>query len=220
MYSSSVEGLLVSLTLPILRSLPRSPCFCIGLASAIRLKQLCQKNETDISVCVLEKGSYVGAHILSGNVFEPRALNELFPDWKDMGAPLNTRVKSDELKILWNQTSSFTVPNMFLPKSIDNHGNYIISLSELCVWLNEKAEEMGVEVLPGFSGDSVIEEDGIIQGVVTGSFGIAKDGSKKDNYMPGRKILAKQTIFTEGARGSLTEHLKGRFQLDKNTTSL
>ena len=215
-----MEGLLVSLTFPILRCLPRSPCFCIGLASAIRLKQLCQQNETDISVCVLEKGSYVGAHILSGNVFEPRALNELFPDWKDMGAPLNTPVKSDELKILWNQTSSFTVPNMFLPKSIDNHGNYIISLSELCVWLNEKAEEMGVEVLPGFSGDSVIEEDGIIQGVVTGSFGIAKDGSKKDNYMPGMKILAKQTIFTEGARGSLTEHLKSRFQLDKNTTSL
>ena len=199
-----MEGLLVSLTFPILRCLPRSPCFCIGLASAIRLKQLCQQNETDISVCVLEKGSYVGAHILSGNVFEPRALNELFPDWKDMGAPLNTPVKSD----------------MFLPKSIDNHGNYIISLSELCVWLNEKAEEMGVEVLPGFSGDSVIEEDGIIQGVVTGSFGIAKDGSKKDNYMPGMKILAKQTIFTEGARGSLTEHLKSRFQLDKNTTSL
>ena len=137
-----------------------------------------------------------------------------------MGAPLNTPVKSDELKILWNQTSSFTVPNMFLPKSIENHGNYIISLSELCVWLNEKAEEMGVEVLPGFSGDSVIEEDGIIQGVVTGSFGIAKDGSKKDNYMPGMKILAKQTIFTEGARGSLTEHLKSRFQLDKNATSL
>ena len=109
----------------------------IGLASAIRLKQLCQENDTDISVCLLEKGSYVGAHILSGNVFEPRALNELFPDWKEMGAPLGTPVKSDEMKILWNENSSTTMPQMFMPKSIDNHGNYIISLNELCVWLNE-----------------------------------------------------------------------------------
>ena len=153
---------------------------------------MCQENDTDISVCLLEKGSYVGAHILSGNVFEPRALNELFPDWKEMGAPLNTPVKSDELKILWNETSSTTCPQIFMPKSIDNHGNYIISLNELCVWLNEQAEEMGVEVLPGFSGDSVIEnQEGQVEGVITGAFGIGKDGSKKDNYMAGMKILAK-----------------------------
>lgn len=129
-----------------------------GLSSAIRLKQLCQENDTDISICLLEKGSYVGAHVLSGNVFEPRALNELIPDWKELGAPLGTPVQDDQFKILLNDTSSFTVPNMFLPKSIDNHGNYIISLNELCVWLNEQAEEMGVEVLPGFTGDSVIED--------------------------------------------------------------
>lgn len=129
-----------------------------GLSSAIRLKQLCQENDTDISICLLEKGSYVGAHVLSGNVFEPRALNELIPDWKELGAPLGTPVQDDQFKILLNDKSSFTVPNMFLPKSIDNHGNYIISLNELCVWLNEQAEEMGVEVLPGFTGDSVIED--------------------------------------------------------------
>ena len=193
----------------------------VGLASAIRLKQLCLENDTDISVCLLEKGSYVGAHILSGNVFEPRALNELFPDWKEMGAPLTTPVTSDVLKVLWNESSSTTIPHMFMPKSIDNHGNYIISLNELCVWLNEQAEELGVEVLPGFTGNSVIENsDGQIGGVITGAFGIGKDGSKKDNYMPGMKITAKQTVFTEGARGSLTEHLKGRFELDKDATSL
>lgn len=169
---------------------------------------------------MLEKGSYVGAHVLSGNVFEPRALNELFPDWKDMGLDLGTPVTSDAMKILWNETSSITVPNMFLPKSIDNHGNYIISLNELCMWLNEQAEELGVEVLPGFTGDSVIEEDGQVQGVVTGAFGIGKDGDKKDTYMAGMKILAKQTIFCEGARGSLTEHLKERFELAKDAVSL
>ena len=161
------------------------------MSSAIRLKQLCEENGSDISVCLLEKGSYVGAHILSGNVFEPRALNELLPDWQERGAPLNTPVKSDQMKILWNDKSSLEVPNFLMPKSIDNHGNYIISLNELCVWLNEQAEDMGVEVLPGFSGHSVIEEDGVVKGVVTGSFGIAKDGSKKDNYMAGMRILAK-----------------------------
>lgn len=131
----------------------------------------------------------MGAHILSGNVFEPRALNELLPDWKEMGAPLNTPVKSDEMKVLWNESSSTSIPNFLLPKSIDNHGNYIISLNELCVWLGEHAEELGVEVLPGFTGDSVIEsENGQIEGVVSGAFGIAKDGSQKDNYMAGMKI--------------------------------
>ena len=133
---------------------------CLGLASAIRLKQLCQENDTDIEVCLLEKGSYVGAHILSGNVFEPRALNELIPNWKELEAPLGTPVTSDVMKILWNEKSSTSIPHMFLPKSIDNHGNYIISLNELCMWLGEQAEELGVEILPGFSGESVIEEDG------------------------------------------------------------
>ena len=108
-----------------------------GLATAIRLKQLCEENDADLSVCLLEKGSYVGAHILSGNVFEPRALNELIPDWQEKGAPLTTQVTSDSFKILTSETGSLTVPNMFLPKAVDNHGNYIISLSDLCVWLGE-----------------------------------------------------------------------------------
>ena len=124
------------------------------------------------------------------------------------------------MRVLWNESSSTQIPNIFLPKSIDNHGNYIISLNELCVWLNEQAEEMGVEVLPGFTGDSVLEHNGVVKGVLTGSFGIAKDGSQKDNYMPGMKILAKQTIFCEGARGSLTESLKARFELDKDAISV
>jgi len=118
-------------------------------------------------------------------VFEPRALSELFPDWKEMGAPLNTPVTSDTMKILWSQNKSTDIPHFLLPSSINNHGNYIISLNELCIWLNERAEQLGVEILPGFAGDSVIEENGQVRGVVTNSFGIAKDGSKKDNYMPG-----------------------------------
>ena len=147
-------------------------------------------------------------------------MNELIPDWKEKEAPLRTQVTSDTMKIL-SETSSITMPSIFMPKSIDNHGNYIISLSELCMWLNEQAEEMGVEILPGFSGESVIENsEGQIAGVVTGSFGIAKDGSKKDNYMPGMRINAKQTIFCEGARGSLTESLKEKFKLDKDAISV
>ena len=164
-----------------------------------------------MSVCLLEKGAYVGAHILSGNVFEPRALNELIPDWKEKEAPLTTPVTEDKMMIL-TEKSSYTVPNLFLPKSIDNHGNYIISLSDLCVWLNEQAEELGAEVLPGIAADQIIfNEDGSVGGVITGDMGIAKDGNPGDNYEPGIEIRAKQTIFTEGARGSLTQRLKKHF---------
>lgn len=169
-----------------------------GLAAGIRLKQLCQENDADISVCLLEKGSYVGAHILSGNVFETRALNELLPKWNDPDSDqhieLDTQVTEDKFKILLNEKSSIGVPNALLPKSIDNHGNYIISLSEMCVRLAEIAEELGVEILPGFAGDKVLydpEDPDQVCGVVTNAFGIAKDGSKKDNYMPGMHIKAK-----------------------------
>ena len=198
-----------------------------GLAAGIRLKQLCQENDADISVCLLEKGSYVGAHILSGNVFETRALNELLPNWQDPNSDqhieLDTQVTEDKFKILLNEKSSIGVPNSLLPKSIDNHGNYIISLSEMCVRLAEIAEELGVEILPGFAGDKVLydaEDPDQVCGVVTNAFGIAKDGSKKDNYMPGMHIKAKQTVFTEGARGSLTEQLKEKFDLQAGAKSL
>jgi electron-transferring-flavoprotein dehydrogenase len=134
-------------------------------------------------VCLIEKGSHIGAHILSGNVFEPRAFNELFPDWQkeedeDLRAPLHTPVTNDSLLFLRGADSSFPFPQMMMPKSIDNHGNFIISLGRLCEWMNDQAEELGVEVLPGIAGDKVIfNEDGSVGGVVTGDFGIAKDGS-------------------------------------------
>jgi len=179
-----------------------------GLATAIRLRQLCEEHDKDLSVCLIEKGSHVGAHIISGNVFEPRALDELIPDWKELEAPLNTPVSSDTMKIL-TETGSVTVPNFLLPKSVHNHGNYIISLSELAAWMAEQAEELGVEVLPGISGDQIrFNEDGSVGGVITGDMGIQKDGSKGDQFEQGIEIVAKQTVFTEGARGSLTERLK------------
>ena len=188
-----------------------------GLGAAIRLKQLCQEPEVDdLEVCVIEKGSYIGAHILSGNVFEPRALNELFPDWKEMGAPLETQVKEDKFMYLPNDKSSITIPHIFQPKSIDNKGNYIISLGQLCEWLGEQAEELGVEILPGVSGNEVLYNDSGDQviGVRTSDMGIAKDGSMKDSFEPGIDIMAKQTIFSEGCRGSLTERLKQKFNLE------
>jgi electron-transferring-flavoprotein dehydrogenase len=134
----------------------------------------------------------VGAHILSGNVFEPRALDELIPDWKEQDAPLGTPVTSDSFKVLTSESSSFSVPEMFFPKQISNHGNHIISLSELSQWLGERAEEAGVEILPGFAGESVLEDTpGVVNGVMTGAFGIGKDGKKKDNYQAGMRIVAK-----------------------------
>ena len=166
-----------------------------GLSTAIKLKQLWAASEAseDLEVCVIEKGSHIGAHILSGNVFEPRALNELFPDWKDMEAPLETQVTSDVFKYLPNEKRAITVPHMFMPKSIDNHGNYIISLGDLCAWLAEQAEELGVEILPGFAGNEVLfdEKDSRVIGVRTGDMGIAKDGTQKDSFEPGVDILAK-----------------------------
>lgn len=186
-----------------------------GLSSAIRLRQLCEEQDKDLSVCVVEKGSHIGAHILSGNVFEPRALNELIPNWKEIeDFPIDTPVTQDVMKILTSATGSVTLPSIFMPKSVDNHGNYIISLGQLCEWLGEHAEELGAEILPGIAGDQVIfNEDGSVGGIITGDFGIAKDGSQKDSFSAGIEIRAKQTIFTEGARGSLTERLKSHFDL-------
>lgn len=174
-----------------------------------------------MEVCVIEKGSHIGAHILSGNVFEPRALNELFPDWKEMGAPLETQVTEDKFMFFPNEKSKITVPHIFMPKSIDNHGNYIISLGQLCEWLAEQAEELGIEILPGVSGDEILyggDGDQVI-GIRTGDMGIGKDGEMKDTFEPGIDIMAKQTIFTEGCRGSLTERIKKKFELEKNNVS-
>mmetsp|Transcript_11143 Transcript_11143/g.18697 ORF Transcript_11143/g.18697 Transcript_11143/m.18697 type:complete len:207 (+) Transcript_11143:149-769(+) len=192
-----------------------------GLSAAIKLKQLCLENDKDLEVCLIEKGSHVGAHILSGNVFEPHALDELLPDWKNLGAPLETKVTNDHFLFLRNDTSAIEVPQFLLPKSINNHGNFIISLSQLCEWLAEQAEELGVEILPGIPGNEVLFDEAgeRVIGVRTGDMGIGKDGAMKDGFEPGIDILAKQTIFTEGCRGSLTEKLKARFDLEKDSES-
>jgi electron-transferring-flavoprotein dehydrogenase len=181
-----------------------------GLAAAIRLKQLASEAEREITVCVLEKGSEIGAHILSGAVMEPRAMNELFPDWKERGAPLNTPVTADEFLFL-TETKSYRLPT---PPQMNNHGNYIISLGNVCRWLAEQAEAMGVEVYPGFAAAEVLYDDnGHVRGVITGDMGIGKDGTATDMHMPGMELRAKQTVFAEGARGSLTKTLVERFDL-------
>ena len=182
-----------------------------GLAAAIKLRQLANQENKEISVCVIEKGSEVGAHILSGAVLETRALDELIPDWKNQGAPVNTPVSSDRLLYL-TQEKSFRFP--FTPPQMRNHGNFIISLGNLCRWLGEQAEAMGVEIYPGFSASEVLYGDeGEVRGVATGDMGIAKDGTLTENYQPGIELHAKQTLFAEGCRGSLTKTLFERFQL-------
>jgi len=183
-----------------------------GLAAACRIRQL---NE-DISVCVVEKGSEVGAHILSGAVFEPRALNELFPDWKEKGAPLNTEVKGDDIYVLKNAEKSQKVPNFFVPKTMHNEGNYIISLGNLCRWLGEQAEALGVEIYPCFAASEVIyNEDGSVKGIATGDMGIGLNGEQKDSYMPGMELHGKYTLFAEGCRGHLGKQLIEKFNLDE-----
>ena len=181
-----------------------------GLAAAIRLKQLGAEHDHDISVCIVEKGSEVGAHILSGAVLEPRSLSELIPDWKQQGAPLKTAVTSDRLLYL-TKTGKVRLPT---PPQMNNHGNYIISLGNLCRWLGEQAEGLGVEIYPGFAAAEVLYSgDGAVRGVATGDMGIGKDGQPTDNYQPGVELLAKHTMFAEGCRGSLTKTLFERFGL-------
>ena len=183
-----------------------------GLSAACKLKQL---NE-DINVCVLEKGSEVGAHILSGAVFETKALNELFPDWSSLSAPLHTPVTEDRIYLFSDENSGFHVPEAFAPKTMRNHGNYIISLGNLCRWLGEQAESLGVEIFPGFAAASVLyDNDNTVLGVVTGDMGIAEDGSEKDSFMPGMELRAKYTLFAEGSRGHLGKELIEKFDLAK-----
>ncbi|PSF11929.1 electron transfer flavoprotein-ubiquinone oxidoreductase [Marinobacter fuscus] len=186
-----------------------------GLSAACRVMQLAQEAGEELTVCVVEKGSEIGAHILAGTVFEPTALNELFPDWKEKGAPLNTPVTRDDIFLLKNQEKATKVPNAFVPKNMHNHGNYIISLGNLCRWLAEQAEQLGVEVYPGFAAAETIVEDGQVKGIITGDMGVAREGSEKDGYMPGMELRAKYTLFTEGCRGHLGKRLINDFKLDE-----
>ena len=181
-----------------------------GLAAAIRLKQLAAAATREIAVCVIEKGSEVGAHILSGAVFEPRALDELIPDWQTRGAPLNTPATEDRF-VLLTATRAIRLPT---PPQMNNHGNYIISLGNLCRWLAGEAEALGVEIYPGFAAAEVLyDEAGRVRGVATGSMGIGKDGKPTDNVQPGVELIGKETLFAEGCRGSLTKTLFARFNL-------
>ncbi|MFO0985773.1 MAG: electron transfer flavoprotein-ubiquinone oxidoreductase [Alphaproteobacteria bacterium] len=185
-----------------------------GLAAAIRLKQLAAAEGRETSVCVIEKGSEVGAHILSGAVLEPRALAELIPDWKEKEAPLNTPVSEDRFLFL-TAKGSFSVPRLFHLPALNNHGNYIISLGNLCRWLAKQAEALGVEIYPGFAAAEVLyDEKGAVRGVATGDMGIGKDGEKSESFQPGMELHAKYTFFAEGCRGSLGRQLFQRFKLD------
>jgi electron-transferring-flavoprotein dehydrogenase len=185
-----------------------------GLAAAIRLKQLAAENKGEISVCVIEKGSEIGAHILSGAVMDPRALTELFPDWKERGAPLTTPVTEDRFLFL-RESGSFKVPSAFLPECFRNHGCYVISLGDLCRWLGQQAEALGVEIYPGFAAAEVLYADnGGVRGVATGDMGIGRDGKPTDQYQPGIELHGKYTFFGEGCRGQLGRQLMERFRLD------
>ena len=181
-----------------------------GLAAAIRLKQLAAAAGGDLAVCVIEKGSEVGAHILSGAVFEPRALNELFPDWRERAAPLNTPAVDDRFLYL-TKNRAVRLPT---PPQMHNHGNYIISLGNLCRWLAVQAEELGVEIYPGFAAAEVLyDDDGRVGGVATGDMGIGRNGEPTERYTPGVELIARETLFAEGCRGSLTKTLIERFGL-------
>ena len=186
-----------------------------GLSTAIKLKQL---NE-EISVCILEKGTEVGAHILSGNVFETKALDELIPNWKELDSPVTTKVNSEEFLFLTKE-KSYKVPNFFLPKSLQNHNNYIISLSNFCKWLGEYAENLGVEIFPGFAASKILynSNDEII-GVQTGDMGLDKDNNKKENFEPGINVIGKVTVLSEGCRGHLGKEVIKKFKLNENNLS-
>ncbi|MAD91505.1 MAG: electron transfer flavoprotein-ubiquinone oxidoreductase [Gammaproteobacteria bacterium] len=184
-----------------------------GLAAACRLMQL----NSSLSVAVVEKGSEIGAHILSGNVFEPSALNELFPDWQEMGAPVNVAVSHDRVHYLINDKKALPIPGLFLPKPMNNHGNFIISLGKLCKWLGDQAENMGVNVLPGFAAAEVLYENNRVVGVATSDMGINKKGEKKSSFQAGYELTGKYVIFAEGVRGNLSEQVIEKFNLRKNS---
>ena len=186
-----------------------------GLSAACRIMQLAKEKEQEVTVCVVEKGSEVGAHTLSGAVLEPHALDELFPDWKEMGAPVKTLVKGDRFFFYLSEKTAVKLPNFFIPKPTHNEGNYIVSMGNVCRWLAEQAEGLGVEVYPGFAAAEVLyHDDGRVKGIATGDMGISASGEQKDSYMPGMELHAKYTLFAEGCRGHLGKQLISRFALD------
>lgn len=189
-----------------------------GLSAAIRLMQQAQAAQQELMVCVVEKGSEVGAHILSGAVFEPRALQELFPDWQSMGAPLNTPVVHDDIYLFQSEQQAKKLPGMAVPKTMHNSGNYIVSMGNVCRWLAEQAEQLGVEIFPGFPAAELIIEDNVVKGVITGDMGLDVDGSPKDSFEPGMELRAKYTIFAEGCRGHLGKQLLQQFELEKHSS--
>jgi electron-transferring-flavoprotein dehydrogenase len=188
-----------------------------GLASAIRLKQLAGQKAVELGVCVIEKGSEIGAHILSGAVMDPRALEELFPDWKELGAPLNAPVSEDRFLFL-TQSGSFRVPGFLLPECFRNHGNHVVSLGNLCRWLAKQAESLGVEIYPGFAAAEVLyDEKGAVRGVATGDMGVGRDGKPTDQHQPGIELHGKYVFFAEGCRGHLGRQLMERYRLNANS---
>ena len=184
-----------------------------GLAAAIKLKQLAEAKGQELSVCLIEKGAEIGAHILSGAVMDPQALTELIPDWKEKGAPLNTAVTEDMMLFL-TESGARRTPNSLLPGSLQNHGNYIVRLGNVAKWLGEQAEALGVEVYPGFAGAEILyDEAGAVKGVATGDMGLNRDGTPGPHHQPGMELLAKYTLFAEGCRGHLAKQLEARFNL-------
>ena len=188
-----------------------------GLSASIKLKQIAKEKNLDISVCVLEKGAEIGSHILSGNVLDPSSLNELIPNWKELDAPVSVPVKEDRFLIL-TEKKSFRIPNFLLPPLMSNHGNYAISLGNLCRWLAVQAENLGVEIYPGFAASDILyDEEGVVKGVITGDMGVGKDGKPLERFMPGMELRGKYTFFAEGVRGSLSKQIIKRFELDKES---
>ena len=184
-----------------------------GLAAAIRLKQMADSAGRELSICLIEKGAEIGAHILSGAVMDPRAFTELFPDWKEMGAPLNTAVTEDKV-IFLSETGGRTIPNGLLPSSFINDGNYIVRLGNVVKWLGEQAEALGIEIYPGIAGAEILFDDkGAVKGVATGDMGLTRDGGQGSSYQSGMELHAKYTLFAEGCRGHLGKQLESHFKL-------
>ncbi|MEQ2355049.1 electron transfer flavoprotein-ubiquinone oxidoreductase [Pseudoalteromonas piscicida] len=189
-----------------------------GLSCAIRLAQQAQEKQQELMICVVEKGSEVGAHILSGAVFETKALDELIPDWAAKGAPVTTKVTGDDIYLFKNETNATKLPHLVVPKTFKNDGNYIVSMGNVCRWLAEQAEQLGVEIFPGFSAHSLIIEEQQVKGIITGDMGLDRDGQPKDSYMPGMELRANYTVFAEGCRGHLGKQLIAEFKLDKDAS--
>ncbi len=187
-----------------------------GLSTAIKLQQLAQENSKELSICLLEKSAEIGAHILSGAVIQPTAMNELFPNWKELGAPLNTAVKRDEMH-MFNKSGSIKFPGFMIPPAMHNKGNYVVSLSNVVRWLGEQAESLGIEIYPGFAGAELLyNEDGSVKGVATPNNGVGANGEHKPHFEPGMELHAKYTVFAEGCRGQMGKELQAKFDLNEN----